>query len=113
MNINELFDEIQDRFLPEDLNGEFTLHGNCIVWTYDLDKDDVEDEIIVPTNNKDDDEDAPLFDFESSSTEELLQEAYDEDIILIEQLLDELEESDNWLFSEPEINENIISFKIF
>jgi len=28
-------------------------------------------------------------------------------------VLDELEESGNWSFSEPEINENIISFKIF
>ena len=109
MNISELFEEIQNKFLPEDLNGELTLHGNCIIWTYNLDEEEVE--IIVP--NDDEDEDAPLFDFESSSSEELLQDAYDEDILLIEQLLDELEESGNWSFSEPEISENIISFKIF
>lgn len=107
MNINELFEQIQDKFLPEDLNGEFTLQGNCIIWTYNLDNDS--EEIDAP--NEEDEEQA--FSFESLSTEELLQEAYDKDLILLEGLLDELEEYDNWTFSEPDINENIISFRIF
>ena len=34
--------EIQDKIYPDDLKGEFTLHGNCIVWTYDLDNDSEE-----------------------------------------------------------------------
>jgi hypothetical protein len=107
MNINELFEIIQDRLFPEDLNGEFTLHGNCIIWTYNLDND--LKEIEIP--NEDDDEQG--FGFEAQSSEELLQETYDKDIILLEGLLDEIEESDNWSFSEPETNKNIISFKIF
>jgi hypothetical protein len=107
MNINELFEQIQDRFLPEDLCGEFTLQGNCIIWTYNLDNDS--EEIDAP--NEEDDEQS--FSFESLSTEELLQEACDKDLTLLEGLLDELEEYDNWTFSEPDINENIISFRIF
>ena len=107
MNINELFEKIQDKFFPEDLSGEFQLQGNCIVWTYNLENDSEE----IPAPSEDDDE--LQFDFESESTEELLQEAYDADFQKVEELLDELEESDNWSFSEPETNENIISFKIF
>jgi hypothetical protein len=108
MNINELLEKIQDKFLPEDLNGEFTVHGNCIIWEYDLDKNT--EEIEAPVE---DTEDELHFDFESSSVEELLQEAYQKDLELIEGLLDELEETDNWTFSEPETIENVISFKIF
>jgi hypothetical protein len=61
--------------------------------------------------NEEDEE--QTFSFESLSTEELLQEAYDKDLILLEGLLDELEEYDNWTFSDPDVNENIISFRIF
>lgn len=107
MNISELFENIQDNFLPEELNGEFTLQGNCIVWTYCLD-DDCED---IETINEEDDD--PTFSFEAQSMEELLQEAYDEDVEAINGLLDTLEESDNWSFSEPDIIENVISFRIF
>jgi hypothetical protein len=107
MNINELFEKIQDKFLPEDLSGEFILQGNCIVWTYNLINDS--EEIDAP----DEEDDEQTFSFESLSTEELLQEAYDKDLALLEGLLDELEEYDNWTFSDPDINENIISFRIF
>lgn len=107
MNISELFESIQDNLLPEELNGEFTLHGNCIVWTYNL--DDNAEEITTP--NEDDEE--FNFSFDAMSTEEMLQEAYDKDLEALEGLLDELEESDNWTFSIPETVENVISFRIF
>lgn len=107
MNINELFEEIQDKFSFDELNGDVVLVGNCIIWEYDLDNDSKE----IPAPDENDDE--IVFDFESSSSEELLLEAYNEDIVAIEQLLDELEETDKWSFSEPEICENTISFKIF
>lgn len=107
MNINELFEQIQDKFLPETLNGEFTLQGNCIIWTYNLDNDSEEIDML----SEDDEEE--IFSFESLSNEELLQEAYEEDVMLLEGFLDELEEYDNWTFSTPDIGENIISFKIF
>jgi len=107
MNVNELFEKIQDKFNPENFNGEFTLHGNLIVWEYNL-EDDSEN---IETLNNDDDE--LEFDFESQSAEELLFEAYQEDLLLIEEILDEFEELDSWSFSEAETIENSISFKIF
>jgi len=107
MNINELFEKIQDKFLPEELNGEFQLQGNCIVWTYNIENDS--EEIPPPI----DDEDELHFNFESISAEELLQEAFNSDSEKFKELLDELDESDNWTISESETNENVISFKIF
>lgn len=107
MNINELFEEIQDKFIPEELNGEFTLHGNCIIWEYNLEADS--EEIEIPDVEDEEFE----FDFESTSPEELLWEAYNKDKEMIESLLDELEQTDNWSFSEPDVVENTITFKIF
>lgn len=107
MTINELFEKIQNEFLPEELNGEFQLQNNCIVWTYNFGINT--EKIQIPD---DDDDESPL-NFESLSTEELLQEAYDDDYDTLETLLDELDEIGNWELSEPEINENTISFKIF
>ena len=106
MSINELFETIQEKFLPEDLEGEFILQGNCIIWSYNLDNDS--EEIELPSWDEDEE-----FLFESMSPEELLQDAYIADSEKIEGLLDELEETDNWTLSEPEIIENTISFKIF
>lgn len=106
MNINELFEEIQNEFLPEELNGEFLLQGNCIVWTYNLEEDS--EQIVY-----DEDDEENLFSFEASSSEELLQEAYQEDLEKLNDLLDELEETMNWNLSDFETSESIISFKIF
>ena len=105
MNINELFEEIQDEFIPEQLNGEFLLQENLIVWSYNL--DDEAEEIEYDEN-----EDDNMFGFESLSGEELLLEAYREDIEKFNDLLDRLEEIDNWTLSETETVENIISFNI-
>jgi len=106
MNINELFEKIQDDFLPEELNGEFLLQDNCIVWSYDLNENLEEIEYS-------DDDDENLFSFEASSSEELLQEAYQDDLEKLNDLLDEINETDKWNFSEFEATESIISFKIF
>lgn len=107
MNINELFEKIQEKFGEEELKGEFTLQGNCIVWEYNLDNNSQE----IPAPSDDDEE--LQFDFEATSPEELLLEVYNEDYLLIEGLLDEYEETENWTFSESEIIDNTISFKIF
>ena len=93
MNINELFEEIQDEFIPEELNGEFLLQGSSIVWSYDL--ENASEEI-----DYDDDDEDNMFGFESMSSEELLLEAYREDLEKLQDLLDEK-------------NETIISFNIF
>lgn len=105
MNINELFEKIQDE-LNDNLKGEFTLQGNCIIWSYDLEKDSEEIEF-----SEEDDE----FNFydNSTSSEELLIDAYNEEIEKFEEFLDEIEETDNWNTSDYDISGNNISFKIF
>jgi hypothetical protein len=105
MNISELFEKLQDDIL-EELNGELILEGNCIIWSYDLDRDSAVQDIEV----NDDDE----FDFTSAtSPEELLQQGYDEDLIVIEGCIAQLDDFADWSFSDSEIGETQISFKIF
>jgi hypothetical protein len=108
MNISELFDELQERFTPADLNGELTLHGNCIIWSYtpEINSEDI-DEVF------DSEEDDISMDFEPISCEELLQDAYLEDKERIETYLDEIDESNNWAFSDGDVVDKEISFKIF
>ena len=108
MNINELFDKIQEGGLSESINGELIVKGNCIIWTYDLNKNS--EEIEAPT---DEDNEESEFSFDVSSPEELLLEAYTEDLEKLQEFLDENEETENWTFSEPETSDTIISFRIF
>jgi hypothetical protein len=107
MNINELFEIIQDEFASEDLNGEFLLHGNVIIWSYNLTEDNEELTFI----NEDDEEET--FSFEANSSEELLLEAYREDFNKLQEFLDNIDETDNWSFSDSEIVDDVIIFKIF
>lgn len=106
MNINELFETIQEEFLPEDLNGEFILHGNVIIWSYNL-SDDCEELDYIDEDEEDG------FSFEASCSEELLQEAYQEDYDKLHLFLDSIGEMDDWTFSDSEIVDEVIVFKIF
>lgn len=107
MNICELFEELQDNIF-DDLNGELSLEGNCIIWSYDLDRDGATPDLEVS------DDDDVEFDFASStSPEELLRQGYDEDLILIEAHIAQLDDYADWSFSDPELAETQISFKIF
>jgi hypothetical protein len=106
MNINELFETIQDEFLPEELNGDFLLHGNVIIWSYNLTEDS--EELLYL-----DEDEEEFFNYEASSSEELLQEAYREDLEKLQQFLDSIEETDNWTFSDSEIVDDVIVFKLF
>jgi hypothetical protein len=108
MNISELFEKIQENIFLNELKGELIVKGNCIIWTYDLNKNSEE----IETSTDEDGEESE-FSFESSSPEELLLEAYNKDLEAIELFLDELEEYDKWTISEPEISDTVISFKIF
>lgn len=105
MSINELFEMIQDEFLPEELNGEFLLHNNVIIWSYNLTENSEE------INYLDDDEENG-FSFEASSCEELLQEGYQDDFDKLQQFLDGIDETDNWTFSDSEVVDDVIVFKI-
>lgn len=106
MCISDLFDELNDT-IGDDLKGELTIKGNCIIWTYDLDNDseDIED--------LEDYDDEFEFSFDAISPEELLLEAFHEDKEKIEEFLDENDEFDKWNLSLPETKGNVISFKIF
>jgi len=106
MNISELFEAIQDELVSDEINGDFLIHGNVIIWSYNLTDDSEE-------INYSDDEEEEGFSFEASSSEELLQEAYREDLEKVQLFLDSIEETYNWSFSEGEIVDDVIVFKIF
>ena len=105
MNINELYEKIQDELSEDELNGEFLLHENVIIWSYNL-SDDSEDVFI------DDDYDDETYNFNASSSEELLFEGYQEDFDKFQIFLDGIGEYHNWTISESEIVDNTILFKI-
>jgi hypothetical protein len=108
MSISELFDELIHN-IPKDLIGQLILDGNCIIWTYDIDRDGMPEEEIKP-----DEDDEFEFDFTSiKSSEELLQQGYDDDLLAIQNFIVELDDYADWTFSDPEIGETVISFKIF
>jgi len=112
MNINDLFEEIQKKFTSDDLKGELILHGNCIIWSYSIENDSEEFDSLNFENNEDE-ENSETLEFEPISSEELLQDAYNEVFEKIEILLDEFSQTDSWEFSDADIIENTISFKIF
>jgi len=107
MNISKLFEEIQNEFVSEELNGEFLLHGNVIIWSYNLTENSEEIAFFNEDNEEED------FSFEATSSEELLREAYQEDFNKLQEFLDGIEEVDNWTFSDSEIIDEVITFKIF
>ena len=107
MNINELYESIQDKFIEDDIHGEFLLFGNLIIWSYKITEENDEKNYL---NDEDENE---IYNFESMSSEELLQEAYQEDYENLQEFLDDIGEIDNWEFSNSEIIDNIITFKIF
>jgi hypothetical protein len=107
MNICELFEELQDN-IAGDLNGELILEGNCIIWSYDLDRDGATPDLEIA------DDDEQEYDFvNATSPEELLQQGYDEDLMIIEAYIAQLDDYADWSYSDPEIGESQISFKIF
>ena len=107
MNISELFEEIQNKFSFEELSGELTLEGNCILWSYSVENDS---EQFV---NDYSDEEEIEYSFEALSSDEILLETYNEELEKIETCLDELNELNDWSFSDYDIVDNTISFKIF
>jgi hypothetical protein len=106
MNINELFELLQDN-ISEELNGEITLYENTITWSYTL--ENIEDD--EEHNDIEDDEDF-FFAFESTSSEEKLIEIYYNDLETIQTTLLEYDENDNWSLNEYIVKDNSISFKI-
>jgi len=104
MNINELFEILQDN-LSDELSGEMILDRNTIVWSYIL--EDVDDE-----NQIDEEDDDFFFGFDSTSSEEKLIDTYTQDLEIIQMCLIECGEEDNWNYGDYKIKNNSISFKI-
>ena len=107
MNITQLFNKIQENFIDDESKGELVLQGNCIVWTY------VYDEECNDSFECEDDEEGMYIHFESITIDEKLEEISTDYIENIKLYLDELNEIENWTFSEPDIVDDSISFKIF
>lgn len=106
MNINDLYNKLQKRFLFSGLNGELSLNDNCIVWTYNCHND-------ADFTDKEFNYEEDGSGFESISSEEELQNAYNEDIQNINEFFDEIEEMDNWSFTDANMLYKSASFKIF
>lgn len=108
MNIQALYLEMeQDEFLRATLNGELTLKGNCVIWSYELYESSTDD-----NNNYNEDED-DMYGFERTSNEEILLETYRDDVEEIRDFLEELGNDSSWELTEPEIFDDMISFKIY
>lgn len=105
MDINELFDAIQETLSVDDINGEFTLIDNEIIWTYSLTEEGDESPMVF--NDEED-----INNFDGSCGEEALQEGFREDYEKFELFLDSNNEIDNWVISESKINDDTITFKI-
>jgi hypothetical protein len=114
MSINDLFEQIQNRFNLDEIKGNFTIDGNCIIWSCDSGCIETEEtEKIVFINDDGDEETYYGYTLDSMSIEEKLTDVYNEDIIKINDFFEMIEETDNWYFSEPDIYEDSITFKIF
>lgn len=108
MEINQLFKKLQEDFITDESKGELVLQKKSIIWTYILDEDCEDIEISDCF-----DEEETYNQFESTSVDEILEEVSTEYIETIELFLDELNELQNWTFSDTKINDETISFKIF
>jgi hypothetical protein len=107
MNIRELFKEMQETFSDGELNGNIILQKNAIVWSYSLNDSEEGDDDDFEFGDDDD-----SFDFNTPANEELLQDAYAEDLERIEELLDETDEDCLFTVTDAEITEKRISFRI-
>lgn len=108
MNINELFEAIQDNLHPDELNGEFLLHEKEIIWSFNINETSEEFNYL-----NDYDEEEGMINFEVSSSEEILQENYQEDFDKLQDFLDTIEQTDKWSYSDNEIIDNTIIFKLY
>lgn len=106
MNINEIYETVQNNLKLDDINGELILYNDNIVWSYNLYDEEIGDDL-----NYDDDDENYLFNFDYISPEEKMLETYHHDLEVIKRMLDDYD-INNWKFTEPKIFENSISFQI-
>jgi len=111
MKINELYNQIKDNFGFDYLEGDLTLKNKFILWSYSLDGS-----CDSNKNNRFDDYcDEEDFNYYNDllSSEEILRDAYDHDIEILNGYLDEIDEDGDWTITEPNIHKISISFRIY
>jgi hypothetical protein len=102
MNVNCLYQKLENL---KNLYGDCVFQKNHIIWSYEFND---EFDCYSSCENFDD------FDYSSlDSREENLLEIYNSDIIKIENLLDGIGEYGNFTISNPEMIDNLITFKIY
>lgn len=98
---------MSDKIFLERLEGELILKEDMIVWSYDLDKDSEEIENI---NDELEESDVEFGDI--VCVEEVLNDTYESDMEEIYDTICSVDDINDWYFSEPVINDTIISFDI-
>ena len=99
-----LYNDLQLNLSFDEIKGEITKNENEVIWNYNLDMKDDESDPYYNDNEY-------CFDFEPT-IEEQLNNVYNNDIEIIENIIDDIDSLNNWDISEPEIEDENISFKI-
>jgi len=115
MTIKKLFDVLLSTDIQEKIKGELTLHGKKIIWAYDITKNS---ERLGDDNNEGvsvliDDNETDYTGYIDTSIEEMLQQACDEDMEIIQNYVYEMNDCIDWSYSDPHLGETTISFKIY
>jgi hypothetical protein len=103
LDIKKLYDKIQNNVI-DDLKGDIDLHKNYLFYRYDI----VDDESCDDNYDETDE----YYGFDSISNEEQLQDTCNEDIDILVAFLDEINELDNFIFTDSQIKKSTIYFKI-
>lgn len=98
-----LYNDLEVNLSFDEIMGKMILTEDTIKWNYNL---DMVDEDSKPYYDEDD------FSIFKPSIEEELNNAYDNDIEIIENIIDDIYTHNNLVISEPEIDDNDISFEI-
>lgn len=110
METEKLLELMQNEGDLYDLKGEFSLlNDNEIVWSFKL--DDINSHENESFNYIDDEESYGLYD--TLTSEEQLQEVYLHDYNKISLIIDKVDDSLKWEFTEPDVSDDVISFQIF
>lgn len=112
MTIKILYQALQSSDLQEKLTGELTLSNKYIVWTYDLIKDSEENGDVDEEQIEDDYNTNNIY-ADIRSNEEILRDAYDNDMELIQDYINICGDCIDRTFTDPEISKTAITFKFF
>jgi len=116
MDIKKLYESLLNEFFYDDnSNGELILLGNCIIWKYKNINNTYDNEFDYLLSDYINDEEEDIIDLGLTikTNDELLYEKYDEMKNLMELYISQIDNIEHWSFSNPDIIDNYITFKIF